>query len=371
MKKVILFSFVAVLTASSMACSKVSFSNSAAAGSTAAGGYDYTYSTTGVVKTDLLFVVDNSASMSVLQQQMGTKFPSLFSRIQGLDYHIAITNTDVTSANNPQRSEIAGFPYTQDGQLIPFPDGSKVLSNASNNPQSQFLQTIIRPETSQCQQYIQNFCPNGCSDQATLHYYCPSEETRAIEASLMTVQSSSGFIRDSSVPLNIIILSNADERGSGGILSDYPMESNDQPSALISTVSQAYPGKQLKVHSMIIEPGDGGCYNAQYQTFGKFIFGWYGNVYAALSQSTGGVMGNVCAPDYSSTLTNIAISATADNGDRDLPCQPQNNQVTVTLSNGQTPAYYVQSTSAGAARLIFTQAVPPQVSVRVQILKCS
>lgn len=356
-----------------VACSNVEFSSAPASVDCGPGCvtgynngvYDYTFNT-GTLKTDMLFVVDNSASMYALQQQMGSKFPTLFNFIQGLDYHVGIINTDVTSAKNPSRGIINGMPYTQDGNLVPFSDGSPYLTSASVNPQNLFLQTITRQETLICQQYIAQNCDLnvGCSNLSALRYYCPSEETRAIYASILAVNRNggTGFIRDASVPLNIVFLSNSDERASGGLVAGYPMETNDQPLTLISTVQQAFPGKQFKVHSIIIRPGDSSCYNSQY--FGNTLFGWYGNYYAQLSNATGGVIGDVCAGDYSPTLTNIATSATSDNGSRDLPCTPI-GAVDVTLQNGTHPPHTITTTSSGTPRIVFSPALGSNVTVHL------
>jgi hypothetical protein len=364
------------------ACSKVEFSNVAnqactgtCTGALNNGVYDYSYTTTSG-QTDLLFVIDNSASMSPIQETIGTKFPSLFNIIAGLDYHIGIVTTDISNAEddsqanatNYPRSQLAGHPYFQDGNLITMTDGSSFLSSSSANPMGQFQTAINRNETSNCQNWLQAYCPDGsCDDQSPAYYdNCPSDQTRAIFAAVLNVQKNpSSFLRDSSVPLNVIAISNADERAAGGLVKGYPLLTDDMPSTLVSTVATQFPGKQLKFHSIIIQPNDTNCYNSQKGFDGDpAIFGWYGVVYSSLTNMTAGVQGSVCASDYSSQLASIAVSATTDNGSRDLPCTPQ-GAVQVTLSGGLTDGWQVTTNGSGTPVLIFNQPLPPNTTVHL------
>ena len=50
-------------------------------------------------KVDVLVVVDNSGSMSVEQSNMGMRFASFLSRLQGLDWQVGIVTTDVQTNN--------------------------------------------------------------------------------------------------------------------------------------------------------------------------------------------------------------------------------------------------------------------------------
>lgn len=370
---------VTLLVGGAIACSKVTFSSPPSTTCTGQncitptdnGGYNLTF-TTGVQRLDLLFVIDNSASMYPIQQGIAARFSTLFNIVTGTDYRIALTTTDVTSSANPPRSSIVGNPIVQDGDLIRLSDGSSFLSPGSAGVAGQFATAISRRETERCQNYIQTYCPSGCTDIATLRSYCPSEETRAIWASILTVQKNpAGFIRDATIPLNIVIVSNSDERASGGTVAGYPLESNDQPSTLRSVVQSQFPGKTLKVHSLIIQPGDVGCYNSQYGFGGNpYIFGFYGNVYNQLSSSTGGTNGSICSADYSSQLTTIARESLSDDGSRTLPCKPKPGALQVTLPGNVSSTYSVIDTGAGGSRLVFSPALPPSTTFAVKITSC-
>jgi hypothetical protein len=369
-----------------VACSKVEFSNvpNSNAGCTGSclgtqgnGSYNYSY-TTGSGQTDLLFVIDNSASMSPIQASIGSKFPSLFNIVAGIDYHIGVVTTDIsniyddsqTNSTNYPRNMLAGHPYFQDGNLITMTDGSSFLTSASSNPMGQFNTAINRNETVNCQNWLQAYCPDGgCDDQSSEYYdNCPSDQTRAIFASVLNVQKNpAGFLRDASVPLNVVVISNADERAAGGQVPGYPLLTDDLPATLLTTVQTQIPGKQLKVHSIIIQPGDSSCYNSQKNFDGDpAIFGWYAPVYQSLTSMTGGIQGTVCAADYSAQLASIAVSSTVDNGNRDLPCTPQNGVVNVTLSNGVIDGWQVTTGQSGTPILVFNQPLPPGTTVTLQ-----
>jgi hypothetical protein len=354
------------------ACSQASFSAApdvaAAACSTGSttldcvspdGGHSFSYTiSASSLQFDLLFVVDNSASMFALQGQIASKFPNLFNQINGYDYHIGIVNTDVTSATNPARTQIDGLPYTQDGNLIPFSNGAMFLDRNSINPQALFQTNITRQETLICQQWIaQNCNPNqGCTDLTTLHLVCPSEETRGIYAAnlALSANASNGFFRDN-VPLSVVILSNADERASGGQLSDYPLESMDEPQAFVSAVNAQFNNlKPTTVHSIIIRPppysDSQSCYNAEH--FSATEFGWIGTIYSELSNLTGGVVGNICASDYSGVMNQIATSAVTSINNPPLPCASNNVQVSFSPASNAVP-YSVNGTL-----LVFSSPLP-------------
>jgi hypothetical protein len=50
-------------------------------------------------QVDLLFIIDNSASMSPEHKNLADNFNGLFDKIKHLDYRIAITTTDVSASD--------------------------------------------------------------------------------------------------------------------------------------------------------------------------------------------------------------------------------------------------------------------------------
>ena len=320
-----------------IACAKVNFTggrscNGAAGCTTILGNnvYDYTVSPSNQ-PIDVLFVVDNSASMYSIQQSIGQKFPSLFSSLSQFNYHVAVTTTDISDASlNPPRS-INQSGALQNGALIRLTDGTAFISPSSSSPQSLFASAITRPETLTCQNWVSIACPNGCTDLTAYHNQCPSEDTRAIVASQMTLQNdTTGFIRPN-VPLAVVMVSNADERASGGLDPNEPaLTSKDMPQALMKVAANL--NKPLTVYPIIIEPNDSSC-NDQ-QKFSPFIFGWYGNIYNQLASQTGGSSSSICASDFSANLKSIGQGISNSLKAITLNCTPINNTVTVTFPDG-------------------------------------
>jgi|SRR6185312_4660027 len=327
------------------------------------GNYDYTYDVK-ASKADILFVVDNSASMSPMQSQMGSKFANFLTQIQNLDYQIGVTTTDITSNTAPYNGQ---SPTPIGGQLVRFSDGTSVLNNKSVNVSSQFATAVTRQETLNCENVVKTCPSTGCNNSAAYQAACPSEDTRAIYAANLALGSnSSGLFRGADVPLNVVILSNADERAIGGnkVNGAPALTANDMPESLVANVQAQYPGKQLKVHSIIIKPGDTACYNNQDQrSKGIDLFGWYGVDYNQLSSSTSGLAQSICNNSFD--LSAIGASVNADDGSRDLACNPKSGTLSVTLSPASGIGYSVITTVAGGSRLQFNSALPAGTSVRL------
>lgn len=287
-------------------CSPVRFSNTPLTcedcSYSADGSIQYSYAVTPAnTPVDILFVSDNSGSMTANQRSLGTKFPSFFNIVKNFDYRVAVTTTDVIAK---------GTVPARGGTLIPFGDGSSFLTRNSGNAQAMFSAAIQRPETVACDGYLATHncsAANSCTDY---YNYCPNDDSRGIYAANVVVSGNpAGFMRPAA-PLHVVILSNADERVLGGNYPPWPLESLDQPSTLISNVQSTYGGaKTLNVHTLIIQPGDSGCLNSQVNNQLR-TFGQYGPVYSSLSNMTGGIKGSICASDYSAQLAQIANMVT-------------------------------------------------------------
>ena len=311
-------------------CSPVRFSNAPLTCSdcsySADGKIQYQYAVTpGNTPVDILFVSDNSGSMTANQRSLGTKFPSFFNIVKNFDYRVAVTTTDVIAKGSiPARG----------GSLIGMSDGSSFLTRNSGNAQALFSAAVQRPETVTCDGYLATHnCSSGANACSDYYNYCPNDDSRGIYAANLVVNNNpAGFLRPSA-PLHVVILSNADERVLGGNYPPWPLESLDQPSTLVSNVQSTYGGaKPLKVHTLIIQPGDGGCLNAQVDNSLR-TFGQYGPVYASLSDMTGGIKGSICASDYSAQLSQIAnmVQVTLLQN-IPLRCKTASNELSYTVS---------------------------------------
>lgn len=307
---------------------------------------------------DILFVDDNSGSMSPEQAKMGTRFPNFINSLADLDYHIAITTTDVSAsvisgqANGPKPAN--GNGALQDGKFITFPSGVSVLKRDTPNKESQFLSTIQRPETLSCEQ--NNFNLN----------YCPSPDERGIYAAKLAVdRADPGFFRPKA-HLALVILADEDERSNGGSATGYPLETNDLPETLIAAVKSRFGGdKTFSAHAIIVKPGDSTCLNSQTVDYGggRIVHGFYGTQYAKLAGMTKGVIGSICSSDYGAQLGAIGYNIQDQVNSKGLVCEPINNLVDVEV----TPAIpglvitYDETTNA----VNFSQTLPPNTNIHL------
>ena len=325
--------------------------------------YDYTV-TIAPAAADILFVVDNSASMSSIQHSISSRFSTFFNAIQPLDYHIAITTTDISGGSNGARA-INQNGALQDGRLIVFGNGSQVLTSSAGSSTANYFQNAIqRNETFTCESYLSTHnctASNGCTDYST---YCPSEDTRGIVAARLAVQrNEASFLRDG-VNLSIVIISNADERAAGGRIPNYlQLTAADQPSSFVSTIKGAFPNKPLTVDSIIIQPNDNACLQAQ--TFSSTVFGWTGNYYQQLAGLSGGVQGSVCAGDYGQQMGQIAATITNQVSSVNLPCRPDLNQINVVFTPTSSAVAY-QLGGSNNQQVQFAQALPANTKVEVK-----
>lgn len=279
---------------------------------------------------DILFVVDNSGSTSDIQQNIAQRFGSLLSRLGQLDYRIGITTTDISSnvsdtRDNPPRA-INGNGTLQDGKLVPLTGAAGYyITPQTANPAGVFGATIQRQETLTCM---------NSGYQAD---NCASTDPRGVFATNLVVSNNpSGFLRDN-VPLTVVIVSDSDERNSLEFADFFPLLPPDQPATLKANWASRFPTKSLVVNAIVVRPGDSACYNARYHRNGNpWLQGFYATTYADLVGQTGGVLGSVCAADYTSQLGQIGEGANVQAQSLKMACRPQNDSYTVRY-NGQAP----------------------------------
>lgn len=292
---------------------------------------------------DILFIDDNSGSMSPEQQKMADAFSGFLNNIDHLDYQIAITTTDI--------------PKT-DGGLLEFTDesgnasGKRVISKSNgtysvNN--SLFKGTIKRKETLACDQ-------SGYSN-------CPSSDERGIYAMNRVIERSEhGFLR-AGAHLAIVVLSDEDQRSQTTYDSNsgqyvgafanygYALEDKDYPETLVDTFTSKFASKTLSVHSVIVKPGDTYCKSAQDQGNLKGFYGYLYNILSnaknngmgANGQVVNGSVSSICNSTYYSTL-DFASSLAAANANKQIvkmQCLPDASDITVTSS--QTVNYTIDS----------------------------
>lgn len=299
----------------------------------------------GTGKVDILFVNDNSASMSVIQQRLAQAFGGFIERLDAreIDYKIAMTTTDATKLSSTP--------------LLSFGNGSTFLTKGDSNRVALFNGAIVRTETMNCENVIKSyFNTYGPSFQSNSNYVaaynnaCASGDERGILAANYILQNnSSSFVR-SDAHLNIIVISNEDVRsGNTGTFT-----TEDRASNLITTVNTKFTDKYWEFNSIITK--DAACAQTQKSQFttasgqeikdqnGNYVIGANPGVeYAALSASASrDIFGNtqprgqvidICQTNYSTYFNNMATKV-ADAALRfDLKCSPATAPVVEVASN--------------------------------------
>ncbi|MBX3018914.1 MAG: VWA domain-containing protein [Bdellovibrionaceae bacterium] len=341
---------LAVLAGVYAACSPVMFEKDAdcGVGCVRVNGMkeiEYTVGASGG-KVDILFVDDNSGSMSFEQNNIAARFSSFLSALDAkqVDYRIGVITTDVSGPNNGPRA-INGNGALQDGRLIAFSNGQYFLEKGTANKEALFAGVIRRGETLTCENYLNS----GSSQNASAYAAnCPSPDERGIYAASLTVESNpSGFIRAEG-SLAIVFLSDEDVRS---LLYEqspaYRLNDRDLPQTLIQIVQNRFPGKSLSMHSIIVRPGelksgysaadvaqkisqvitgdynisvnaqnrpenffygaDISCLNQQGSQTNQ-VSGSQGYLYYLAAKMTGGVVGDICANNYGSQLSAIGTN---------------------------------------------------------------
>lgn len=218
-------------------------------------------------QVDILFVVDNSTSMTEEQRKLGDRLGAFVGTLAGLDWQIGITTTDVSNGT-----------FGLKGGLIEMSGtGGKVLTPQVPNYEDVFNRTVVRHETINC-----------VSD-------CPSSSEEPIAASILAMEKhdseNAGLFR-SGADLAIIILSDEDEMSTG------PIQSTNAQN-FMDAKNRIFGNKNTSVYGIITIPGDRDCFQGQDTNVN------YGDKVFELTQLTNGLVGSICESDYTQNLRNI------------------------------------------------------------------
>lgn len=322
----------------------------------------------GAGKVDILIVNDNSASMSFEQKRMAPRFASFISDLdaRGVDYRIAMTTTDITGSNA--------------GKLIYFDANTPYLTNSNPNRQALFNNTIQRPETRNCENFIANYLrQNGKASANTAAYQtayaqnCPSGDERGTyQANLVLTSNPSNFIRPDA-HLSIIFLSDEDVRSGLYGQAGYALADLDQPYTLTNNVKTKLGIEKfnsLSIHAIIVK--DDYCLNLQNNqilgdnpnpdTYGM-VSGSYGRVYQTFPDAGWGRAVSICSEDYSTDLGQIRTSLVDKISSTLLSCSNPTNLVVT--SSGSPVSYTISGKT-----LKFTPALAQGTSVTLSY-KCA
>lgn len=361
---------------------------------TTSGGKDYfEYNkTTNGGLVDIVFVDDNSGSMSFEQTNMANRFNSFLSGLDAryVDYRIGLVTTDVssgaTTATNDDLTTSALYNEARsinqngalmDGNLVPIKNSSgsvvaPYITSSMSDREQLFKTNVQRAETLQCENFLKQY-PSTQPPAQGLHDNCPNGDERGIfAANLFVSKNPSSFIRPNA-HLAIVFLADEDERS--GLYTNpantvYQLEAKDLPENLVSAVKSSYPDKGLSIHSIIVKPGDSSCLAQQSGQMGPYgthgitknaVSGSYGSQYSKATQLTDGVLGDICANDYGSQLSNISANIVDRISEITLACEnPENLQITL------APPQAHITWSISGNRLQFSEALPAGVQIKLK-----
>lgn len=240
-----------------------------------------------VEKVDILFVIDNSASMNYEQSNMAERFSRFIHTIRNLDWQIGIITTDVA---NP---DIA----TSDGKLLKFEGVNTYVLNSSMNTSDveiAFAKTIQRKEI------------GSGFEQGIFGTY------RFLERDLERERS---FLRENSA-FSVVIVSDSDETPWNTLNGKPFYELKNQPKELLKFMELRWKEKKYQFHSIIVKNGDKTCLASHKNEA-------YGDLYASLSALTNGVVGSVCESDYGSQLKFLGEKVNELINSAQLECEPK------------------------------------------------
>ncbi|MCB9072831.1 MAG: hypothetical protein H6623_04350 [Bdellovibrionaceae bacterium] len=294
---------------------------------------------------DIIINVDNSYSMANIQTSMASRISNLLSKIQSLDsYRIAVITTEPSSP-------IANHINHIDGKFNQFANGSYCLTESTAT--SALIGGVVqRPES------LSSATAGNGYERGILTTY------RSIERYNAGGGPESACLRQN-VPKHVIIISDEneskyyeDDNGDPIVTQPMPDQMRSSGDNLISLITSSFGSASFKFHSIIINPytTEGQqCYAQQKQLS---IYKKYGTDYAQLSQKTGGVIGSVCASDYSTQLGVIGDSIIKAQRTYGLDCVAQKLDgswgTVKRLSNNQ----YVSTYNLNGSNIDFTTDMP-------------
>ena len=282
-------------------------------------------------KVDVMIVNDNSFSMYYEQMKMAAKFSDFVSSLSDLDAHIGMTTTDPETSQNKQP-----------GQLLTWEGfNSQILTPRTPNAAKIFESSVARQETLNCS--------GG--------FGCPSSNEQPILNIMQAIAGAeslnSGFFRKGA-DLAVIVLSDEDE------MSDGP-SSATKPAAMIAAFKALFGHtKKLVVHGIVVRPGDQSCLKAQQNQAGAAAGSSYGSYVAEAARLTGGIVGDICADDYTSQLREISKATRKLLTVFKLDHKPLEKSVKVTLTPFEDIAFTVEGQQ-------ITFAKPPAPGTRIDI----
>jgi len=252
------------------------------------------------VRSDVLFAVDNSGSMSEEQASLASNFDAFINHAITLDvdFQIGVIATEVndpeTDQGDPDRDI---FP----GVLVQAPGRPKIITNSTPNLTDAF------------------------TDNVTVGTCCSDEQEAGLEAAWMALSpgyiddpsKNGGFLREDA-KLYIICVSDEQDQSAG------------EPDFYVDFFSsiKGYRNTERMAVSAIVGDSPDGCGNGQAGS---------GSRYIEVANQTGGLFVSICTSNWAQALQSLGLDAFAAIREFPLSRPADSNSITVTVEGSPVP----------------------------------
>ncbi len=250
------------------------------------------------VKSDVLFVIDNSGSMGWAQTALANNFSSFISYATSLqvDYHIGVITTEVNDAESNQGSPPRDL---LPGVLVQAPNRPKIITNQTPNLNQAF------------------------TDNVNVGTCCSDEQEAGLQAAHMALSeplvsdpaANDGFLREDA-KLYLIMLSDEQDQSRG------------EPDFYVDFFQsiKGFRNTEMMKMSAIVGDSPNGCANAG-----------SGSRYIDVANRTGGIFESICTSNWAASLQNLGIDAFAAIREFPLSRPADPNTLTVTVDGVAIP----------------------------------
>lgn len=283
-------------------------------------------------KVDVLFVVDNTASMVEEHPRLVAAIPSFVSAAQakGVDLHVAVTTTGIDAASTSCPGGASGG---EAGRLFPA-DGSapRLLTSNTADLTTKLQQNV---QVGRCAFVEQGFEATRRALSSPLVDHTDDPRTS------LPYDGNLGFLRTEAA-LAVVYVTDED---------DHSPDDVDTYVRFLRTMKGMY--QPQRATAFAIAPTANACSTA----------GGAGTRYEQMVQKTGGELLSVCSSDYSPLMQQVANKAFAPQNDFPLSQVPDTGSIVVKVDGTELNSGW----SYDAAKNSITFSTTPQAGAKIQV----
>ena len=229
-------------------------------------------------KVDILFVIDNSSSMSTDLNKISSKFQDFISYISKSDYRIGFINTDVSSF---WKTDTPGF-Y---GKLKPVGENDEIYIDSTMSNQDELFMFAMK-------------------DQAG-----GSPIEKPLEAMLMAVEKrntvNSDFFREGAQFISVIVCDEDESEGDSGVVN---------PQEVFDNLTQVFGETHVTSVVIGIDPADESCASEQEDEYSTILW--------SFAKVSNGMSVSICHPNMGEELRNVSSFVQSTLVYRDISLDP-------------------------------------------------